>query len=65
MCSIIQNYSINTNDIKNRRVDFVIETMSDKQIEVDIRKGQVRISEAALEVDYVVTVAVSVPEPEF
>ncbi|KAG2347123.1 HET-domain-containing protein [Suillus weaverae] len=65
VCSIIQNYSINTNDIKNRRVDLVIETMSDKQIEVDIRKGQVRISEAALEVDYVVTVAVSVPEPEF
>ncbi|KAG1767799.1 heterokaryon incompatibility protein-domain-containing protein [Suillus occidentalis] len=65
VCSIIQNYSIDMNDIKNRRVDFVVETMSDKQIEVDIRKGQVRVSEAALEVDYIITVAVAAPELEF
>ncbi|KAG1752158.1 heterokaryon incompatibility protein-domain-containing protein [Suillus lakei] len=65
VCSIIQNYRINIDDIKNRRVDFVTETMPDKHIEVDIRKGQARVSEVTLEVDYVITAAVSVPEPEF
>ncbi|KAG1873063.1 hypothetical protein DFJ58DRAFT_409764 [Suillus subalutaceus] len=62
VCSIIQKYSLDMNVIKNSRVDFVFETMPDKQIEVDIRKGQVRVSEATLEVDYVITVAVSMPE---
>ncbi|KAG1819256.1 uncharacterized protein BJ212DRAFT_1479372 [Suillus subaureus] len=65
VCSIIQNYSVNMNDIKNSRADFLIETMPDKQIEVDIRKGHVRVSEATLEVDYIITVAVSIPESEF
>lgn len=61
VCSIIQHYPINMKDIKSRRVDFVTERMSDKQIEVDIRKGQVHVSEsdATLEVDYVISVTMS------
>lgn len=62
VCSIIQHYpTVNMKDIKNSRVDFVAERMSDKQIEVDIRKGQVRVSEseATLEVNYVISVTMS------
>jgi hypothetical protein len=61
VCSIIQNYSIDMDDeIKNPRVDFVFKTILDKQIKVDIRKGQVRrVSEAMLEVNYVITVDLS------
>jgi hypothetical protein len=58
VCSIIQNHSINMNDLKNRRVDLLFERVSDRQIEVDIRKGEVRVSETTLEVEYVITVAV-------
>jgi hypothetical protein len=58
VCSMIQKYSIDFNDIKNRRNDFAFESMSDKHIEVDIRKGSVCISEEILEVNYVITVAV-------
>lgn len=65
VCAIIQTYSIDMDGIRNRRVDFVNEMMSDKVIEIDIRKGQVCVSEATLDVDYVVTIAVSVPESEF
>ncbi|KAG2035567.1 hypothetical protein BDR03DRAFT_962120 [Suillus americanus] len=64
VCSIIQKYSIDINDIKNRRLDLMFETRPDKQIEVDIRKGRVSVSKGTLEVNYVIT-AVSVPEPEF
>jgi hypothetical protein len=47
-------------EIKNPRVDFVFKTILDKQIKVDIRKGQVRrVSEAMLEVNYVITVDLS------
>jgi len=46
------------NDLKNRRVDLLFERVSDRQIEVDIRKGEVRVSETTLEVEYVITVAV-------
>jgi hypothetical protein len=60
VCSIIRNYSINLNDIKKHSVDFVVETMLNKEIKVDIRKGQVRrVSEAMLEVNYVITVDLS------
>ncbi|KAG0699402.1 heterokaryon incompatibility protein-domain-containing protein [Suillus ampliporus] len=56
VCSIIRNHTINISTIKNSRVDLVTETAAHKQIEVGIRKGQAHASE----VEYVITVAVSV-----
>lgn len=62
VCSIIEKCSIDIDDIKKRRTDFATGIISDKQIEVNIRKGHTRASEVTLEVDYVITIAVSVPE---
>ncbi|KAG0704135.1 heterokaryon incompatibility protein-domain-containing protein [Suillus ampliporus] len=59
VCSIIQNYHIDIRALKNRRADLMTVTISDNQIEVDIRKGQTRASEVMLEVDYVITLTVA------
>ncbi|OJA12257.1 hypothetical protein AZE42_04077 [Rhizopogon vesiculosus] len=53
VCAIIQHYGINIRDIKDSRADLLTnEIAPDKQIEVDVRKGQSH----ELDVEYVITI---------
>jgi hypothetical protein len=55
VCAIIRHCGINIRDVKDSRADLLTETLPGKQIEVGVRKGQVRRPE--LHVEYVITIS--------
>jgi len=56
VCAIIRHCGINIRDVKDSRADLLTETLPGKQIEVGVRKGQVRTGPEPY-VEYVITIS--------